>query len=143
MSKTWHNLPEKGLNKGDNVIEIHIPADGPLLKSECENSIETAREFFKKYSPEFEYKFFTSNTWLLDESLKEILGVKSNILDFQSLFEICASATSNGIIKYVFGWDTTERKLAKKPAESSFAKKVKERIIAGGHFNTGFGMIAK
>ena len=34
------DLAEKNIKKGDNVIEVHIPAAGHLLKSECEKSFE-------------------------------------------------------------------------------------------------------
>lgn len=143
MAKAEHAIPSKGLKKGDNVVEIHIPSVGPLLKSECEKSIDMAREFFAKYYPEFEYKCFTCHSWLLDGTLKEILNSSSNILEFQSMFEIFESDPTNEIIRYVFGWDTTERKLSKKVAESSLAKKVKERVLGGGTFYETLGAIDK
>lgn len=133
------DIPEEDLKKGDMVIEVHIPECGPLDITECEKSIERAKKFFKKYFPGFKYKCFTCHSWLLDDSLREILKPTSNILAFQSLFDIRGREESDAIFKYVFSWNTTREKLLKENALTSFAAKVKELGIKGVKFyeNTG------
>ena len=141
MGKALCHIPEKDIKKGDNVIEVHIPETGPLLKSECEKSVEMAKAFFKKYFPEFEYKCFTCHSWLLDDSLKDLLNANSNILDFQSMFELVEKEESDAILKYVFNWNTTRRKLKKEYAVSSLAQKVKNEALKGRKFYEAIGFI--
>lgn len=143
MAEAECDVPEMGIHKGDNVIEVHIPTDGSFEKEECEKSINMAREFFAKYFPEYEYKYFTCHSWLLDDTLKEILKPTSNILAFQSRFIPVRADESDAILGYVFGWDMTRRKLVKAIASSSLAEKVKERILAGGKFYEVLGVFEK
>ena len=141
MGKAHGDIPGYDVKKGDNVIEIHIPECGPLTPSECEESIEKAKVFFEEYFPEFEYKCFTCHSWLLDEGLKEILKLESNILAFQNMFDIKESEESDAILKYVFNWNTTRRKLPKEPTFSSFSKTVKELALKGGKFYESLGVL--
>ena len=56
MNECEHDVPAFSLKKGDNVIEIHIPEEGPLNIVECKASIERAKQFFAEYFPDFNYK---------------------------------------------------------------------------------------
>lgn len=143
MGEAKCDVPEMGISKGDNVVEVHIPTYGSFAKSECEKSINMAREFFAKYFPEYDYKYFTCNSWLLDDTLKEILKPTSNILGFQSLFTPVKADESDAILRYVFEWNMTRRKLAKATASSSLAEKVKERMLSGGKFYDVLGVFEK
>ena len=73
FGKATCDVDEKNIKKGDNVIEVHIPAEGPLVKEECEKSFERAKAFFKAFYPDYEYRCFTCNSWLMDENLKKLL----------------------------------------------------------------------
>ena len=139
MGQAEENIEKFGVLKGDNILEVHIPECGPLLIEECEKSIKMAREFFEEFFPDFKYKCFTCHSWLLDENLKEIIKPESNILKFQSLFEKICDEESDAILKYVFNWNTTRRKLKKEVALSSFANKVKEKALSGGKFYETLG----
>jgi len=141
MAKAECDIPSKNVSKGDDIIEIHISATGPLEKCKCEESISRAREFFKKYFPEYDYKCFTCHSWLLDESLDELLNENSNIVKFRKMFDIVTKEESNAILRYVFNWNTTLRKLVKENPTSSFAAKVKERALSGGKFYETLGVL--
>lgn len=135
------DLAEKNIKKGDNVIEVHIPADGPLLKSECEKSFDMAKKFFQEFYPDYKYKYFTCHSWLMDSSLKNLLKKDSNMLMFQDLFEVFEPEESYSILKYVFKWNTTKENLNSCVTASSFARKVKEWINDGGKFYEALGVI--
>lgn len=143
MTESKCDVPQMGISKGDNVVEVHIPSAGSFTKSECEKSINMARDFFAKYFPEYDYKYFTCHSWLLDDTLKGILKPTSNILDFQSLFTPVNADESDAILRYVFEWNMTRRKLAKATASSSLAEKVKERMLSGGKFYDVLGVFEK
>jgi len=141
FGKARSDVTEKNIKKGDNVIEVHIPASGPLIKEECEQSFEKAKEFFKKFYPKYEYKCFTCHSWLMDETLKKLLKPESNILLFQNMFEVFNPEESYDILKYVFQWGTTKETLNSYVATSMFAKRVQEWVNEGKIFYSALGVI--
>lgn len=132
-----------GIKKGDNVIDTHIPAAGPLLEEECKKSFDFAREFFAKFYPEYKYDVFTCHSWLLGEDLIELLGSESNIIKFQKLFNIEEQYESDAILRYTFRWKMQREEVAGVEPTSGFAKKVKEKALSGGIFHGGTGYINK
>ena len=143
MAKSEADIPDIGVAKGDDIIEVHIQASGPLKETECKESIAMAREFFGKYFPEYNYKCFTCHSWLLDDSLDELLSETSNIVKFRRMFELVTKEESNAILRYVFSWDTNLRNLINKNPVSSFAEIVKKRALGGGKFYETLGFIEK
>lgn len=143
MATAHEEIPSKGIKVGDNVIGIHIPAAGPLLKEECIKSIDMAREFFEKYYPDFKYEYFTCHSWLLDEGLSAILKEGSNILQFQTLFEITGREKRDSIISFVVRWKTNRENIADVTPKTPLAQKVKDMALAGEDFFVGTGVIKK
>ena len=74
-------------------------------------------------------------------SLKEILKPESNIIQFQDMFDVVEEEESDAILKYVFKWNTTRRKLKNEQAMTSFAQKVKERVNNDGKFFESLGVL--
>ena len=143
MAPAEHGTPEGEIPEGENVLEIHIPEGEKLDVDECLKSISAAKVFFSEYFPEFEYRYFTCHSWLLDSELKTLLGENSNILKFQKLFKVVSEDASNRIIRYIFRWDMTEEKLAGAVCTSSLAEKVKNHILEGNGFHESLGIIKK
>ncbi|MBQ3556303.1 MAG: DUF5596 domain-containing protein [Oscillospiraceae bacterium] len=141
LGRARHDVPTHNLAKGDPVVEVHIQAVGPLKQEECVASVARAREFFDKYYPEHTYQRFTCHSWLMDQKLDEVLSPDSNIIRFRNMFDIVHEQPSDAILKYVFKWDTTADSLAETPAASGFAKRVKERRLAGEMFNESLGIL--
>ena len=131
------------VKKGDNAMEVHIPAVGPLKKSLCLDSLNFAKEFFSKYFPEFDFSHFTCHSWLLDTSLKEILSPSSNIIEFQNMFKIIFEEEDFGTLKYVFNWDTTRINIDKEKITNSFSQKIYDRVKNGGSFYASYGYLIK
>ena len=143
MAKAYRDIPEAGIRKGDNVMEIHIPRGSKLDIGECERSIAWAKEFFAHYFPEFAYTCFTCNSWLLDDTLKEYLPENSNIIRFGSLFTKVYSREMNCLLSSIFRSDTTEENLQDAVCTSSFAQRIKDAVLAGKQFHMTLGFIAK
>jgi len=137
------DIPELGIKEGEPILEIHIPARGPLTREECEKSIAMAKEFYAKYYPDYDYKCFTCSSWLMDGTLKELLSDESNIIRFQDMFTVIGRHESYSLLKYLFGWDTRRENLSEREPTSSFARKVKERVMQGGKFYSAFGYMKK
>ncbi len=143
MGKCEYDIPGKGLKKGDDVLEIHIPSGGALDIDECRKSICRAKEFFAKYFPEFEYKAFICHSWLLDDTLKELLPKESNIIRFSDMFEKAHKEKSDLILKFVFKWNTARYNVKYAVCNSSFAQKVKNYAMSGKDFYIVYGVIDK
>ncbi len=137
------DIPKYGVSKGDPVVEVHIPAGEKLGRDECVESLNMAREFFKTYYPEYNYKCFTCHSWLLDSKLNEILEKNSNIIRFAELFDVVEEDDSNALIRYIFRWNMTERKLKNSSAPNQFAAEVQRRVIKGEIFHESLGVIEK
>ncbi|MBR2042844.1 MAG: hypothetical protein IJ946_00735 [Clostridia bacterium] len=83
------------LKKGDPVLYVHIPENGPLLPDLVDDSFNKAKEFFAAYFPEYNFRAFVCSSWLLDENLKTVLKPTSNIIAFQNRFTIAAKKENN------------------------------------------------
>ena len=121
----------------DPVIGVHIPAVDPLDYDECKAAIEQARDFFPRYCPEFHFKGFACSSWLLDPTLQDFLPKTSNIVRFQSLFNLYPSPDGNA-------WQTRERvfgdpdlPLDKVPLKTSLQRIVHDQILNGHRFRSG------
>ena len=138
-----HNIEKYGIQKGDNVLTVHIPAMGPLLLEDAKKSIDMAREFCPRYVPETEFKYFTCHSWLLDPTHSEIMKQSSNILAFQSMFDIVEKDEDTSIFGYVLRWKIKPEEIKDAVCKSSFAKVVREKALAGRKFYAGLGIIKK
>lgn len=143
MTPARQDIKSAGIKKGDNVIEVHIPAGESLNIDECKDSLNKAKEFFAKYFADYEYDYFVCNSWMLDENLKTMLDADSNILKFADLFEVVDQTPSNSILKYTFKLNTNERTVKDAAPATAFAQKVKDAFLSGKQFNKGVGLIKK
>lgn len=116
----------------DGELEIHIPAVGALLPAECQKSIQSSKTFFKEYFPDYNYDKYTCHSWLLDDTLLNFIGKKSNIAQFADLFSINHREKSDAALKYIFRWDTRRENLASFAPKTGFAAKIKDYVLAGG-----------
>ena len=135
------DIPEKNIKKGDNILEIHIPSMGPLNNEKCRESIKMAKEFFKKYYPEYEYKAFTCHSWLLDRNLKKYLDENTNIIKFQNMFNVIEDEESDAILKFVFKWNAKRENINEYDCRTQFMEKIKESALNGEIFYQSYGIL--
>jgi len=143
MNRAEHGLSDKRISEGTPVIEVHIPAGLPLDIEECKVSINAAKVFFEKYFPQHKYEYFICHSWLLDKTLEKFLDKKSNILEFQKLFNIVQADQSDAILKYIFRWDAVREKISQYEAKTKLAAKVKEYVVRGGILYEAYGIFDK
>ena len=141
MGHAGEDIPKYNIKKGDNVLEVHIPAGDNLSMEECKLSFAKARIFFKKHFPDFDFKYLTCHSWLLDSELTKYLPEGSNIIAFGNLFDRVDTNESYAIIRYLFRWDTTPENLPYAVANSSFAEKVKRAVMKGERFREMLGIL--
>ena len=143
MAGAEHDIPKYGIKKGDPVIEVHIPEGGRLSVEECEKSLALAREFFKKYFPDYTYSVFTCHSWLLDDTMKKYLSENSGIVTFGDMFDKVETEESYDLLKYLFTWDTTPLNLKYRHPTSSLAEKIQKATLSGEKFYSTLGVIKK
>ena len=78
----------KGLNWGDTVLSLHIPAGEPLDFTACRESFRLAADFFPSYFPGLPVpRAVACGSWLFYQGLVEFTA-ESNIVRFQSCFTV-------------------------------------------------------
>ena len=125
---------------GDNLIYVHIPQGEKLNYDDCVASLSMAKSFFSKHFPEFSYKYYFSESWLLDSKNNEFMDEDCNIIKFQSLLVNHYDFLYDGqAIERVFG----KRRLFVKnyPDNSSLQKRLKAYMLNGGKAGIGVASI--
>lgn len=118
------------LEKGDWVLDLHIPKDGPFTPDECRASIAMAEQFYQAHFPRIRPKGLYCHTWLFTAQLKELLPAGSNILAFQDEFYRMPTAGSASFLwSFVFGEGVT-RDTA--PRDTSLRRSVLGHLDRGG-----------
>lgn len=143
ISTPDEDYPDFCIKKDDTLIRIHIPPGSPLDEEICKDSIKQAKVFFAKFFPDVQYKYFGCNSWLLDDTLKEILPANSNIIKFGNMFNKVKTEESYALLGFIFKWGITENEIKDMPCKTSLAKKVKQCVLDGKKFHKTFGIIQK
>ncbi len=133
-----------GIWKGEDIIEIHIPRGKPLTREACVESVKMANAFFGRYFPDYKYKFYTCSTWLFGKEIIEGLSPESNIARFAAMFDISDRFYStDGGLKYVFGWSATREDKDSFTAKNSLAGILKSKVDSGEPLTGGRGYFSK
>ncbi len=137
--------PEKDLSlclkQHDPILEVHIPALGPLRPQACAASFRQALEFFPRHFPQRRFAAFTCVTWLLDPQLVAYLPADSNILRFQREFYLYPNQRPNHrqILERVWGMPVPTLKDA--PQNTRLQMAVARHLRAGKQWSTTGGFI--
>tara|TARA_B100001123_G_scaffold127519_1_gene148324 strand:+ start:1547 stop:2833 length:1287 start_codon:yes stop_codon:yes gene_type:complete len=129
------------LQEGDQILEIHIPEDGPMDFDACGKSLSNAAEFFPKYFPARPFKAIVCTSWFLDPSYQQLLSESSNIVRFQKecyLFPYPTTRTRNGLER-IFGAFTSDQENA--PRDTSMRRAVLDHFDRGGILVGGGALI--
>lgn len=128
---------------GENSeIAIHIPSDADLSKKSVKKSMKDFEVFRKTYFPKWENVQMTCDSWMMMPQLIELLGVNSNIVAFQSLFEIDSidyDAT------WYMGWIYPGHELVNDslPEGTTLQRRLKKYLLEGNKFGIAKGHLKK
>lgn len=127
-------LKEVRIEKGTNVINIHIPQGEPLTWEGCEKSLETARDFWGSDKP------YVCHSWLLYSGLDKVLSEKSNIREFRKHFRVLQNDYKEREAEWrVFG--KVLKNVVDYPEETSLQRRVKEYLLSGKSLGNGWGVL--
>lgn len=133
---------EMAVMEEEEVISIHIPSDADITNEKCRSSYLAAREFFKTYFPDYHYKHFACETWLLSPALKEIVAPNSRILEFQNAFRLVKLIPdAPDYMEWVFKNPTLS--IDEVPQDTSMQRKMKAFVKAGGDIGIALGYLTE
>lgn len=128
------------LSSGEPILQIHIPADGPMTHAECGASLAQALDFFPRYFPERPFKGFTCVSWLLDPQFGDILPPGSNIVSFHREFYLFpVQRGDEQVFERVFGGKPEDLSTASR--ETSMQRAILDFMAAGGLMRSCGGFI--
>ncbi len=131
------------LEKTDPILEVHIPAGGPMDHHACSESFQWALLFFPAHFPEHHFKAFTCESWLMDSQLEEHLPAQSNIVHFLRRFHRhpVPKASDHQILERVFGSPQTDLRTA--PRDTTLRRIVIAHVESGGRWHGAGGIIPR
>lgn len=121
------------------ALSLHIPSDASLDLKACRSSHEAARTFFAAYFPAYARAPVVCSSWLLHPALKELLGEESNIVRFQSLFDI-VRVDDCDLSYRAFVFRRTDGDIADYPEKTTLQRRLKEHLLRGGHMGSALGI---
>jgi hypothetical protein len=71
------------LQRGDTVLDLHIPAGGAMTWEACVESFRRAQEFFPRYHADAPFTALVVSTWFMDPRLADLLPAGANPLRLQ------------------------------------------------------------
>ena len=129
--------------KGDAIVRVHIAPGPGLTKENCEHAYMRAKDIFKRCYPEYDFKGFTTYTWMLSPGLIPVLKEGGNLYHFRekyTKFPACSEAID--VFLYVY------HMTVKTPAEVDFTllsddnsmrRGVKEQLLKGNYIQESGG----
>ena len=113
----------------DTILSIHIPKGAKIDRASCEEAYRGARAFFGAHYPERPIAMFYCRSWLMDPALAEILPPTSNILSFQSWFQIFPSkSTGKEVFNFVHPQPFSD--FSELPERTTLERGLKRRYLA-------------
>ena len=120
------------MSLSDNVLSLHIPADGRLDFEECRASLRCMKEYHNAIG--YDFKAFICGTWFLDSLMEKFAGPDSNMVQFRKFgLMIGPAGAVNDVIYRVFGHAGMDSREPK----TGLQKKLIEHFAAGGIFRGG------
>lgn len=132
---------EEVLKVGDEVVSIHIPAEGEFTVEICLQSIKEMYEVIKKYYVEKNIRAFICTSWMMDKRLRDIMGRDTNITRFADLFYAYPLVSKGEDVKTYLFHVNENIELQDYPENSSMQRLVKKYLCEGNYIYEKGGII--
>ena len=133
------------IKPGDPVVGLHIPPGGGMTPEKVDAAFAEAKEFLATCYPNFDYKAFKCESWLMDPQLAKILGEDSNITKFVNRFiPACCRSGGRGVFNFVFLQPNPAAVVVEDlPDDTTLRRKIKQLYLDGGCIYEMHGFIPK
>lgn len=120
------------LAAGTQTLQVHIPADGPLLPVACDEAFALAQARFGQLP-------LVCDSWLMSPALQALLPATSNIRQFQERFQVAAvDPTAHQAEERLFGaWQADP---AQYVTHTALQKRAKAWLQAGKQIGMAIGV---
>jgi len=123
---TWTGV----LQRGDTVLEMHIPGGGGMPLDACAQSFRDAAEFFRTRFPDKPAKAVTSTSWMFSHQLEDALTPESNLVRLlRELYLVPAPCGPNSGLWFVFLQNPID--LATAPRETRLQRALLDYLAHG------------
>lgn len=125
----------------EDVIFIHIPRNIDFIKDNIDKSLNNKNRVFDYFNISKDIKF-VSYTWLLSPELKQALSNDSNILYFQSKFDlIYTKENEKDFLKFIFNEPFGVDNYNSLEENTSLQKYIKNKLINEEKLHIGLGIL--
>ncbi|MFC4811949.1 acyltransferase domain-containing protein [Paenibacillus sp. GCM10023250] len=132
---------ELALEKGDPVLNVHVPEGERLSPEACRDSYARAAAFAAAHFPDHPYRAFVCDSWLLAPAFRTLLPESSNIAGFQRDYHLVPVLSNESqTLERVFGFGTTLADLPNAKTETSLQRIVRGHLAAGGRMHNAGGI---
>lgn len=124
------------LQKGDHILEMHIPGGGNFRPELCRDSMRQAAEFFARYFPAQPFAGLSCMSWMLNPQWHEVYRPDNNVTAWQGemyLFPIPSSGRDG--LFFLFGTDQVDPATA--PRDTSMRRAMLDWLAAGKRLRGG------
>lgn len=124
----------------EKEIAVHIPSDADMCVEAVKESLTEFYKFRNQYFPEWENVKLTCDSWMIMPELENFLGEKSNIVQFQRLFNIeKIDREATWYMGWIYpGYEIVDDKL---PENTTLQRELKKFLLAGNRFGIAKGYI--
>jgi hypothetical protein len=132
------------LEKGEPVLDVHIPEGGKMTHELCRESYGQAVAFAAEHFSEMPFKAFVCSSWLLAPQFPLLLPADANIVRFQRDYYVTpVKSDEDQTLERVFGFGTKLADLPGVPRETSLQRIVYDHLASGGHIHGAAGFLLK
>ncbi len=128
------------LRKGEDVLGIHIPHGVKLTDENIRKYTQSGFETAKKTFPEYSFKGMCCYSWLLDPTLKDILGENSNISVFSDKF-VKFPVPGNGMSVFGFVFPRNYKSFEELSENTRLERSLKKLYLNGGYIYSYAGIL--
>lgn len=132
------------LERGDTVLDVHIPEGAKMSHALCRDSYGQALAFAADYFPERPFRAFVCSSWLLAPQFPLLLPPDSNIVRFRGDYSVTPGKDDERqTLERVFGFGATLADLPGFPRDTSLRRAVYDHLAAGHPIHGASGFLLK
>jgi hypothetical protein len=125
------------LERGDTVLDLHIPAGGSMDWTSMATSLRRASEFFPRHHANRPVRAVVVTTWFMDPRLADLVPAESNPLKLQRATYLYPTSPDPESLWFVFLRPVSSSPPASLPGDTSLQRSLRSFLEKGGIWHGG------